>query len=104
MEEFEFENMPEFEFEPEMSFEEQSELWETIFSKISTAVSNNHNFTILFNLVPQEKGSDEGSSAVLDRSQFELLLTNYLKWCEKNELFEKCSEVQKVLHKLRGVM
>ena len=103
MEEFEYEN-PDFEIEPEMGFEEKLELWEMIFSKISAAVHNNHSFAVMFNMVPPGEDPDGGTSAVLDKSQFEVLLTNYLKWCEENELFERCSGIQKILYKHRGTI
>lgn len=104
MEEFEYEDKPNFEIEPEMSFEEKSELWDMIFTKISSAVHNNHSFAIMFNMVPPGENPDEGTSAIIEKSQFEGLLRNYLLWCEQNELFEKCSEIQKVLHKHRGTL
>lgn len=92
---------PELDFGPEISDEEQGELWEAIYSKISMAIINDHNFAILFNIVPPDTNPDEGSSAIIEKNQFEVLLTNYLKWCESKEMFERCSEVKKLLHKLK---
>jgi hypothetical protein len=92
----------ELEFGPELSDKEQGELWEMIYEKISLAVLNNHNFAIMFNIVPKSENPDEGSSAIIEKSQFEILLSNYMKWCESKEMFERCSEVQKLLIKLKN--
>ena len=94
----------ELDFGGDMPHEEKAKLWETIYSKVQQAVVNNHNFAILFNVFDPSEGVDGDSSVIIEKSQFELFLRNYLMWCEENEMFERCAEVKKIIHKLQGII
>jgi len=89
-----------------MSFEEKEKFWKMLFEKISKSVFSNYRFTVVFGLneVIGERGKDKADeyTLIVEEDQYEIFLSNYLKWCEGLERFEECQEIIKVLTALKS--
>lgn len=89
-------------YEPEddIPFEERDRIWSLLYQKISEAVKRRQNFAILFSGITGGKDSEEGYSAIITDDQYEILLQNFLLWCEEQERYEICLEVKKIIKEL----
>ena len=88
--------------EDEVPFEEKDRIWSLLYAKISEAVEKRQNFAILFSgLIKEKDETGEGYSAVITDDQYDVLLRNYLLWCEDLERYEECEEINKTIKKLK---
>ena len=69
-------------------------LGDLIYPKVKEAILENYDTAFLFTLIPTDNEDyPDGIVFSLGREQFHIFLDNYLKMCEENELYERCTEI-----------
>jgi hypothetical protein len=87
-------------FSEEMPFEEKDKFWSVLYEKVSKAVVDKLDFTIVFNIPENGLADPEGYSVIIHKDDYKLFLENFLLWSEENERYEICLEVKEQLKKL----
>lgn len=69
-------------------------LGDLIFSKIKSAILQKEDKATLFMMIPVSPETKvEGVVFTIDQNQFPIFLDRYLEICEKEEMYELCSEI-----------
>lgn len=87
-----------------MSFQEKDNFWKKIYGKIESGIKNKSRFVILFGLqeiIQQPDPEDSEYSIVIESSQYQTFLENYILWHENLEDYERCGEAKQLIGLLK---
>lgn len=73
-------------------------LGDLIYKKVKHAILYNLDQAVLFTMFPSDSdATSQGIVFTLNREQFPQFLDSYLRRCEKDEMYEVCSEILDLL-------